>query len=294
MRLALVFDKLRDDTVGIYFERACRQLGIAYEHFWTRDAKAIPPGYALYLRIDHGDYQHDLPDRARPRIFYACDTHLLSSWRRIRRLAKRYDLVCYAHRSGADQLPNGVWIPFACDPQLHEKQPLLKRWDLAFVGTEGGVPRKFYLQALRERHPNSFIGHAPHTDLGAIYSQGRIGFNYSIRDEINMRVFEILSSGTMLLTNDLPRADLDQLGLQEGVHLRIYRNPTHLFNLIDDYLANDQEREAIALRGMRQVHQHHAYRHRLSQILGLAASRLGVRVPSLKLSSHEVSTCVSS
>lgn len=293
MRLALVFDKVREDTLGVYFERACQALGIPYAHCWTRDTGAIPRGCELYVRIDHGDYQDDLPEWARPRIFYASDTHLPKSWKRISAIAKRYDLVCCAHRKGAEALANGVWVPVACDPELHGTHPLPKRWDVAFVGTEGGVPRKFYLQALRERYANSFIGHAPHTELGAIYSQAKIGFNYSIRDDVNMRMFEILCSGTLLVTNGLAHDDLVRLGLRGGEHLVTYRRPRELFELIDYYLDHDQEREAIALRGTQHVHRHHTYHHRLHQILQLADERLGIRLPMRSSADIEVSTCAS-
>ena len=293
MRVALVFDKVREDTLGGYFERACQEIGMPYHHFWTRDAKTIPTGYDLYLRIDHGDYQDDLPEWARPRMFYASDTHLPKSWKRISAIAKRYDLVCCAHRKGAEALANGVWVPVACDPELHGTHPLPKRWDVACVGTEGGVPRKFYLQALRERYANSFIGHAPHTELGAIYSQARIGFNYSIRDDVNMRVFEILCSGTLLVTNRLPHDDLTRLGLREGEHLVTYRRPQELFERIDSYLARDQEREAIGLRGMHHVQRHHTYHHRLQQILQAADERLGIRLLRGSSSDIEAPTCAS-
>ena len=291
MRLALVFDKVREDTLGVYVERACRELGISYEHFWTQHAGTIPSGYDLYLRVDHGDYHHDLPDHLRPRAFYAADTHLPKSWKRIRRLARRYDLVCCVHRNAAESLPNGAWVPVACDPQLHGMRPLPKRWDVAFVGTEGGVPRKFYLQALHERYPSSFIGHAPHTQLGTIYSQAKIGFNYSIRDDVNMRIFEILSSGTLLVTNRLNHDDLKRLGFRDREHLLTYRSPRELFALIDDSLRREDEREAIARRGMAEAQQHHTYVHRLQQILQLAEARIGVRLMSTPASVPEASPC---
>lgn len=284
MRIALVFDKVRDDTIGLYFERACQELGLAYTHVWTRDAHALASDDDLYLRIDHGDYQHDLPERARPRIFYACDTHLPNSWRRIRRFAERYDLVCCCHRAGAQALPNGAWVPAACDPALHGKQALPKMYDVAFIGTEGGIPRKFYLQALRERYPNSVIRHAPHTELGRLYSQAKVGFNYSIRDDVNMRMFEIMASGTLLVTNRLSHDELAQLGLRNGEHLVCYDRPAHLFELIDTYLRQDAAREAIAQRGMEHVLQEHTYAHRLQQILALATERLGVRWPAAEVS----------
>lgn len=274
MRAALVFDKAREEAVGVHFERACQEIGVTFDHFWSKDAKTIPTGYDLYVRIDDGDYRHDLPGHLRPRIFYATDTHLPKPWRRIRRMAKQYDLVCCAHRRGAESLANGAWVPVACDPEFQGRRPGPKRWDLAFVGTEGGVPRKFYLQALQEQYPESFIGHARHTELGMIYSQAKIGFNYSIRDDVNMRMFEILCSGTLLLTNRMTHDDLEQLGLRDHEHLVSYRNPKELFELIDYYLHHDEEREAIAARGMNHVQQHHTYRHRLQRILQLFDERL--------------------
>jgi len=292
MRLALVFDKTRDDTVGIYFERACRELGIAYDHVWTKDAASIPSGYQLYLRIDHGDYKDDLPGHLWPKIFYAVDTHLPNSWKRIRHLAKRYDLVCCAHRHAAESLANGAWVPLACDPDVHQAPPRQTRWDVAFVGTEGGVPRKFYLQALRERYPNSFIGHAPHTELGTIYGQARIGFNYSIHNDVNMRIFEILCSGSLLMTNRLLHDDLERLGLRDREPLVMYRHPHDLFALLDYYLCHDDERETIARQGMTQVRQHHTYRQRLRQILQLVSDRIGQPLVTPH-KSVEVSPCVS-
>jgi len=283
MRIALVFDKLRDDTIGIYFERACQALGVGYEHFWTRDANSIPAVYDLYLRIDHGDYQHDLPDRLHPRIFYATDTHLPNSWRCIRQLARHYDLICCVHRDGAKRLPDSVWVPVACDPALHQVPSMPRHWDVAFVGTEGGVPRKFYLQALRERYPNSFIGHAPHTDLGRFYGQAKIGFNYSIRHDINMRMFEILCAGALLVTNRLPHDNMESLGFLERIHYVTYQRPQELFALVDYYLSHDRERGAIAQQGKAHAQRHHTYRHRLQQILKLAEERLGVRaIPTAK------------
>ena len=120
MRLALIFDRTRPDTTGIYFERACRALGLAYDAWRLGDRKEIPATYDLYLRIDHGDdYLMQLPDRLRPAVFYVIDTHLAHNWRKIRRIAPRYDLVCCAQAEAARLLPNGRWLPLACDPVWH-------------------------------------------------------------------------------------------------------------------------------------------------------------------------------
>ena len=178
MKLALIFEKTQPHTTGVYFERACQALQVAYDHWWLRDAAKVPATYDLYLRIDHGDdYDVHLPKTLRPSVLYAIDTHVPHSWRKIRRLAGDFDLVCCCHRDASTRLPGACWVPVGCDLSLYPEGRIERTLDLAFVGTDGGVPRKFYLQALRERYPKSFLGAAEHTQLGSLYRQARIGFN---------------------------------------------------------------------------------------------------------------------
>ena len=118
---------------------------------------------------------------------------------------------------------------------------------------------------------------ADHTQLGRIYSSARIGFNYSIADEVNMRMFEVLSAGTLLVTNRLSHHAFEALGFQEGVHFVAYQGPRDLFDVIDAYLSQDAMREQIAQQGMALVRERHTYTHRLAQLLQLVGERLGVR-----------------
>ena len=280
MRVALIFDKHREGTTGMYFERALRALGVACDHWWLRDAERIPAGYDLYLRVDHGDdYLVPLPERLRPSAFYAIDTHLPHSWKKIRRTAGWYDLVFCCHRDGAVRLPRAEWLPVACDPDLHGPTGQLPAWDIGFVGTEGGIPRKFYLQALAERYPNSRIVQVPYTDMASIYSQSRIGFNYAISNDVNMRLFEVLAARTLLVTNALAGDDLQRLGLDEGRHLATFRTPAELFERIDHFLRHPEEARRIAQAGHEVVVRQHTYVHRMRQLLRHAAQALGLPLP---------------
>ena len=322
MRIALIFNTTRPDTTGGYLARACRALGLSCDQWRLQDAERIPEDYDLYLRIDHGDdYFVRLPDRLRPSVFYAIDTHLPHIWRKIRRVAGRFDAVFCAHRDAADRLPGAEWLPVACDPSIHA--PMFARgrslgivpsercesrddwelhgsrgdvgasaWDVAFVGTDGGVPRKFYLQALRERYPASFIGTAEHTRLAAIYGRSRVGFNYSIADDVNMRTFEVLAAGALLVTNALRHDDLAALGLEDRRDLVLYRSPGELMGTIDHYLAHPEERRAIAEAGCALVRARHTYTHRMRQLLASVHERLGVGAPQLE--TKESFACASS
>ncbi|MBI4431688.1 MAG: hypothetical protein HY587_08265 [Candidatus Omnitrophica bacterium] len=188
MRVALVFNKDRPETMGIYIERAFRTLGIPCDHFSSREAERIPLDYDLYFRIDDDWYERDLPEQLKPRALWAGEVHLKSPRGHLKKMAPRYDFVFTPSTVAAENFKrkgiNTFWVSYGCDPEIHRRVNLPKKFNLAFVGTEGGIPRKFYLQELRERYPNSFIGRAPHTQMGEIYSQPRSGF--SLRSGMNV------------------------------------------------------------------------------------------------------------
>ena len=287
MRLALLFDKLRADTTGIYFERAFQQLGHEVTHWWMRDAAQAPPGFDLYIRIDDGNYTADLPDGLRPRIYWVSDTHLPNPLKALKRLAPRYDIAFTAMHEGTADLrragANAVWVfGGACDPEIHRRLTVPKRYDVGFVGTDGGIPRKFYLQALRERYPQSFLGTAPHTQMADLYSASKIGFNFVPPAEtLTMRSFEIMSCGAMLLLNAVRDPAVHLLGFEPGRHLVLYRSPQELFQQIDYYLAHEPEREAIAAAGHTLTVQKHRYLDRARFMLETTVRQLGGKYPQL-------------
>lgn len=271
MKIALFFDKNLECTTGIYFEMALKRQGFDVKHFWLCQANEIKSEYDIYLRIDHGYYDEDIPDYLSPRVFYAIDSHLEWPFNCIVNISKKYDLVFCAHYDGYLKLKkkkiNVHWLPLACDPQVHKRVKADKLYEIGFVGNDGGNPRKFYLQELRERYPDSFIGNAPYLKMGEIYSQTKIGFNFSIFNELNMRFFEIMSSGTMCLTNPVKECNLEEIGFRDGEHLRIYHTPRELFALIDYYLNHDEERESIAQKGYNLVISKHTYDNRVEEML---------------------------
>ena len=278
MKVALIFDALRPDTTGTYFARAFNQVGVAFDHFPLKQLESIPSGYDWHLRIDHGDdYEVRWPDRLRPVSFYAIDTHLAHSWKKVQRVAPWYDQVFCCHREAAERLREAEWVPVGCDPEIHAPSGGAVEWDVGFVGTDGGVPRKFYLQALRERYPNSRIGTGDYRQMSGVYSRSRVSFNYSIRDDVNMRVFEALASGGCLVTNRLANDDYARLGLADNEHFVLYDPGTDVFAKIDALLKDPSRREKLAKNGRAAVLAAHTYKHRLERMMELANSRFGWR-----------------
>lgn len=272
MKIAMFFNKEREDTTGAYLERAFQKLGVAYDHYWTERANELDKKYDLYLRIDHGDYKYDLPEKLRPSVFYAIDTHLKKPYKKIKMQASHYDMIFCVHKEGAVRLSrelriNARWLPVACDPDIHKKIDTQKIYDIGFVGTEGKKsPRKVLLERLRKKYPASFLGTAPYTEIGAIYSKSRIGFNYSINNDVNMRMFEVLSCGAMLLTNRIKNNGFDEI-FEDRKNVVVYRNPRELFKLAEYYLSHDKEGGGIAACGYELVMAKHTYLHRAKLLL---------------------------
>jgi O-antigen biosynthesis protein len=281
MRLALIFDRTRSDTTGVYFERAFQALGVETTHVSVAESRRMPRDYDVYVRIDHGDYAEDIPEDMHPSLFYVIDTHLPASLKRMRSQAQHYDWICCAQHDAVQLFSRASWVPLACDPGVHGGSIQAQQYDIAFVGTEGGIPRKFYLQEIRERYPKSYIGHASYTSMGDIYRASGMIFNYAIRNDINMRVFEALCAGRCLMTNTIYGNGWREL-FTDRTHLVEYRTPEQLWEVLRYFQQHPDMRDAIGRQGQALALAGHTYVHRAQQIVDLCASQLGVATATIR------------
>jgi O-antigen biosynthesis protein len=279
-RVALIYDDTsRPETTGTYCLRALGEL-VDVEHFRPVDFGQIPrAGFDLYLNIDDG-MEYRLPPELRPAAWWAIDTHLNFAWCADR--ARDFDRVFAAQRDGAAKLTDlGIaanWLPLACDPTIHRKHEVPKRHDVAFVGNLFPGPREELINRLRWTFRDLFVGNAYFEAMAEIYSASRLVFNRSLRDDVNMRVFEALACGSLLLTNDLTANGQAEL-FEDGVHLATYRDAEDLLDKAAYYLKRDDIRERIAGAGRLEAQAKHTYRHRMETLLRSVEADLGtVRV----------------
>lgn len=294
-RIAVVFDNtLRPETTGLYVRRALGHLVPHVEHLSPTDlARPIARGFDAYLFVDDG-LDYPIPENLRPSAWWAIDTHL--SYERRLTKARSADCVFAAQRDGTlqfqdDGLASAQWLPLACDPDLHRPHPVAHTRDLCFVGNLIPGPRLQLLARLQEFSPDMFVGQRYFEEMAHLYSESRLSFNRSVRNDINMRVFEAPACGSLLLTNDLSFNGQEML-LQDGVHLVTYRSADELLDKARYYLAHDQERQQIANAGPADVHSRHTYEIRVRGILSeleKVASRAsvpGIQLPNGKDASY--------
>jgi spore maturation protein CgeB len=96
--------------------------------------------------------------------------------------------------------------------------------------------------------------------------KARICFNSSITNDINAKYFEIMSSGSFMLTN-FNQELLDFCNGNEDLRACMYTTDEEIGEKIQYYLEHEEEREAIAKRLFEYVWTHHTWEARCQYIL---------------------------
>lgn len=238
--------------------------------------------------VDYGedglpvDHDWKIPDDGGKTIYIASDTHLDNGYRLNR--ARDFDYVFFNQKDATETFntPKNLshWLPHAAEPQAYPHYEILKKWDICFIGhmqktkNYNNLTRLDSLDRMFKEFPNfyfgfrhpAFPGKNMFEDAAKKFCQSKIVFNISIKDDINMRVFETMATGSFLLTNWLPT--LDEL-FEDGKHLVTYRTIDEAIEKAHYYLEHEEEREKIALAGMEEVLSKHTYAKRLDTIFSI-------------------------
>ncbi len=204
---------------------------------------------------------------------YLIDTHL-GLERRVA-WARNFDVVFIAQKADVEKfkergIENVFWIPLACDPEIHKKKIDKKLFDIGFVGSLNNPKRIALMNGLAQRF-NVYYERCFLERMAEVFSQAKIVFNNAVQDDLNMRVFEALCSGSLLLTDEAKGSGLTEM-FQHRKHLVIYKNEKELFELADYYLRNEDEAEKIAAEGMKEVLSKHTYEHRANEMIRIIRS----------------------
>lgn len=195
-------------------------------------------------------------------------------------MAKHFDYVFVSQKKEVERyrregVRNVYWLTHACDRETHSKKADNKLYDITFVGTMN-AKRESLLSRLR-RNFKVHYERCHGVRMAEVYSQSKIIFNTSTVNEINMRVFEAMASGSMLLTDKAPGSGLEEL-FTDRIHLVYYSTESDLISLADYYLKHDDERECIAKTGMTEVLEKHTYDCRIISMIDkiISSEKMGV------------------
>jgi glycosyltransferase involved in cell wall biosynthesis len=212
-----------------------------------------------------------------PFTYFASDTHLGYDYRL--KMAKKAEHVFVAQKEGTEKMiKDGVkatWLPHGVEPRAFPSEPkAIKKYDVCFVGHLVSKERIDFLDRMFKEFPNFWFGsrlsryvkveEGVSDDCADIYRKTKIVLNPPTKGDVNMRVFEVLSTGSFLLTEEV--YGLDDL-FKSGVHLETYRNIKEAIDKTKFYLENDKEREKIAQMGMKECLEKNTYQQRLNIML---------------------------
>ena len=269
--VTLYNNRVRPDTTGIYVSEALRRLGHTVKHV-IPSADGVDGGADMYLLVDDGfDYETDI----KPLTYWAIDTHV--SYGQQLEKAKQAETVFAAQKEGAARLSKDLgrevkWKPLACDDMLHAyygNSP--KKYDICFVGTCDMNPlfdgRRKFLDRAFQKFPNFYFGQRFFAEAVQKYGESRIVLNYSIGNDVNMRVFEAMASGSLLLTNESDGIrDLFKADKKNTDQLVIYESTADAIDKINYFLVEEGERERIAMNGKIEVLKNHTYMNRFAEV----------------------------
>lgn len=271
----------RNDGAPLYYYNVMKnQLKLDVTHLAPQGDISNFGKFDFYWVVDYGedglpvDHEWKIPEDGKT-IYVASDTHLGREYRMNK--AKQFDYAFFNQKDAADEF-GGVWLPHAAEPQAYPKIDIIKKYDVCFVGhvqetpNYNGFSRIEALDRLFKEFPNFYYGSRhpafPNKNLfedaAKKFSLSKIVFNISIKDDINMRVFETLSTGSFLLTNWIPTlGDL----FEDGKHLVTYKSLDEMVEKAKYYLEHEEEREKIAQAGYQEFIAKHTYKHRVESIL---------------------------
>jgi hypothetical protein len=249
------------------------ETGHAAETLITRLAARADVGARFYLgsiaHLFEGIAELPMPTAVWADIILPLNANLLPC-------LKLFDVVFCTQKDAlpaikAEGVPQAEWLPFAFDSTLEDPAPQERQYDVGFVGSldqpATQVERRQVLGLLEARYRmNDFRRPVYGTEMLNVYRRSRIVVNIPVPGGFNMRTFEALAGGALLLTKAVGNGQAELF--QDGVHLVTYRDTADLLAKVEYYLAHGSEREAIAAAGRREVLNRHTYHHRAEQVLG--------------------------
>lgn len=270
MKITTIFTGQRPDTVGFYVNAALKRMGHEVTHI-DPFKDGVPKGADLFFMVDDGN-AYELPHKlSGPMAFWAIDTHINMPQQLMK--SKHADVVFTAQKNSMSALAEqagkpAVWLPLACDEEVHTAENSEKIYDACFIGNvyEGLHDKRIEaLDALFRSVDKFYFGQRFFKDVSNTYAQSKIVFNRSLNNDINMRVFEAIASGSMLLTDAIHDNGFGEL-FPDGI-MGIYSDNTDIADKVRFYVENDNIRESMACAGREFILASHTYRHRMEKVL---------------------------
>ncbi|MBA4311139.1 MAG: hypothetical protein C0417_00765 [Chlorobiaceae bacterium] len=271
--------------VPFYVKRALEKLGHNVYSFspdydsngWTRCSKdvdvneivkniSVPIDLVLCVEASTGTkfFPKGLDRVPVPTAWWGIDNHLNYRWHK--EYANVFDIAFFAQKEYLLKAQkygtkNSFWLPLGCDEDIHRDRNLERIYDVSFVGNL--TPnRKAFFNTLDV--PVNLVSGVYLDEMSKVYSQSKIVLNISAREDLNMRAFEVMCAGALLVTQRIDAGIHDLFA--EGRHF-VFHDIKNAGDILRYYLDHPKERERIAGAGKEIVIRENSYTKRVETIL---------------------------
>jgi len=230
--------------------------------------EGFSPDLYLWVESVPGYFPQNLHKVKCPKACYLIDTYGSFKWHI--EWAKNFDYVFLADLSFVERFREAgmkaFWLPLGCDPEVHIPQTLEQIYDIGFVGTVmAGTDRQRYLNALASAHKvhyeRSFL-----QEMAKTFSHSKMVFNNAVgKTDLNMRFFEAMSCGSLLLS-DMSQNSGQNILFEPHRDYALY-NEGNIVEVAGYYLENEWARQTVAKRGQELVLAAHTYQDRVDHML---------------------------
>jgi hypothetical protein len=234
------------------------------------ESNKLVPQFLLFVEGgEMGIFPTRFDQIACPTIWWGIDTQY--DYLKHLRVSSLFDLSLIAQKTYVDQLvKDGIksvkWFPLASP--IHNLVESDRDIDVSYVGSTNWnlyPQRGEYLRQISTHVKNSIIGSLPSSKMLETYCRSKIVFNHSLKNDINMRVFEAMGCGALLITDPILNNGMEDL-FTHGVDYVSYKNSSDLVSKIENLLQEPSRLSEIAKSGAKKVHRFHTYDVRVKQI----------------------------
>lgn len=205
------------------------------------------------------------------KVMLLVDTHI--NWKRRLPYFSLFDLILLVNKHQVKKLskynPNTIWLTYGGDTESFYKLPNSeKKYNVVFNGNI--IPwvhyhRFFMLAYLKLRGVDVLYSTARYKHHNKLFNEAKIVLNRTPLGGWNLRFFEVLSSGSFLMT-DRSNSQIDEIFIDKK-HLVYFDSLADLKNKIDYYLGHEAEREKIANRGYEYVRKYYSWDNQIKKML---------------------------
>jgi Glycosyl transferases group 1 len=210
-----------------------------------------------------------------PTVCFHADTYAYTK-RRIR-WSYLFDHVAVFHPGYEERFaraghPGAFLLPHAVRREFYDLPEMEREYEIGWVGQTQGASylrRGECLPKLaRKFHTNDWGRKYTLEEVAQVYRRSQVVVNIGRDDfpqDANLRVFEALASGALLVTS-IP-TELTELGFVEGEHFVAYRQEGEIVPLVEKYLSDYSARRQISEAAREKVLREHTYDARVDTLL---------------------------